>query len=119
MDKHICDNCGGLYAADEINPVKDLEQRIEPGGVVPSGECPKCGALCYPRDAVVPVVYIQVHGGLVQGVLATTPNIAVEICDTDLLDSCDDDNAEVVAATKQMDKELDRKQENGELYGIY
>jgi len=118
MNKHICDNCQGVYATDEIKPVKDLEQRIEPGCMVPSGECPKCGALCYPKDAVVPAVYIRVHGGMVQGVLATTPDIAIEICDTDILDGGVED-AEVIAETKRMDEELDRKRESGELYGIY
>ncbi len=48
---HKCDNCDTCYQEDElINPIRHLEQRMTPGGVVPSGECPDedCGALCYP-----------------------------------------------------------------------
>jgi len=32
---------------------KDFFQRTEPGGVVPSGECPGCGALCYRRKCLI------------------------------------------------------------------
>jgi len=46
--KHRCDNCGALFDGQEVKPIQDLFQRIEPGGVVPSGECPACGTLCYP-----------------------------------------------------------------------
>ncbi|MCV7247671.1 hypothetical protein H7J07_05460 [Mycobacterium koreense] len=28
-------------------PIPDLDERLEPGGVVPAGECPSCGALAY------------------------------------------------------------------------
>jgi len=45
---HRCANCNGVFGAEELKDIKDIFQRIEPGGVVPSGECPKCGALCYP-----------------------------------------------------------------------
>lgn len=47
-DLHVCNNCGNYWEEEELRPIKDLEQRIEPGGTVPSGECPECGALCYP-----------------------------------------------------------------------
>jgi len=45
---HKCQNCDGIYTADELKDIKDLEQRISPGEIVPSGECPDCGALCHP-----------------------------------------------------------------------
>lgn len=45
--KHQCDNCGERYSDVDLHPIQDLEQRIDPGSVVPSGECPKCGALTY------------------------------------------------------------------------
>lgn len=28
--------------------IPGLLSRVEPGGIVPAGECPGCGALCYP-----------------------------------------------------------------------
>ncbi len=45
---HQCDNCGKVFTADELCDVEDFSMRVEPGGIVPSGECPECGALCYP-----------------------------------------------------------------------
>jgi hypothetical protein len=46
--KHCCDNCGRICDGEDVNPITDFFQRVEPGGTVPSGECQKCGALCYP-----------------------------------------------------------------------
>lgn len=46
-----CDNCGKAWREDQLRRVfpdiPDLLQRIEPGGTVPAGECPDCGALVY------------------------------------------------------------------------
>ncbi|GMU20576.1 MAG: hypothetical protein AMXMBFR13_06730 [Phycisphaerae bacterium] len=43
-----CDNCGHVWQQNELKEAKDLGQRVDPGGPIPSGECPGCGALCYP-----------------------------------------------------------------------
>lgn len=43
-----CDNCDVQFPESELDPIQDLEQRLEPGGVVPAGQCPRCGALSYP-----------------------------------------------------------------------
>ena len=50
---HECDNCGTIWHGDSLLDIQDYFQRIEAGGVVPSGECPdtKCGALCYPSNS--------------------------------------------------------------------
>jgi hypothetical protein len=47
-----CDDCGwkGVTKTEDISHIPDLFERIEAGGVVPSGECNKCGALCYPIE---------------------------------------------------------------------
>lgn len=48
---HICDNCntaGGIEQIILLEEVERLSERIDPGGIVPSGACKKCGALCYP-----------------------------------------------------------------------
>lgn len=45
-----CDNCGGQFDLDLIVPLescRDLGERLDPGSVVPAGECPECGAFCY------------------------------------------------------------------------
>ena len=48
--KHECDNCDKLWAEDDLKEVEDLSMRVDPGGIMPSGECPDCGALCYPAE---------------------------------------------------------------------
>lgn len=46
--KSQCYNCNWSGKPKiELPEIPDLIERIEEGGVVPSGECPKCGALCY------------------------------------------------------------------------
>lgn len=45
----VCDNCRLYCAVSELDPIEDLEQRLDPGGVVPAGQCPSCGALSYLR----------------------------------------------------------------------
>ncbi|MEI8198047.1 MAG: hypothetical protein WCI73_19305 [Phycisphaerae bacterium] len=42
-----CDNCPWIGRMREVNPIHNLGERIEPGGEVPAGECPQCGALAY------------------------------------------------------------------------
>ena len=49
---HTCDNCGKVYDdTDDLNTAENLNMRLEPGSIVPSGECPECGALCYPTGS--------------------------------------------------------------------
>jgi len=47
-----CDDCGHQCSDDELKvtlyQIPHLLERIEPGGIVPAGECPNCGALTYP-----------------------------------------------------------------------
>jgi hypothetical protein len=47
----VCDNCGHRCDEDELlytlGDVVDLAERLDPGGVVPAGECPGCDALIY------------------------------------------------------------------------
>lgn len=47
MTQACCDNCGLTCQVSELEPITDLLERIEPGGTVPSGQCPECGALAY------------------------------------------------------------------------
>jgi hypothetical protein len=47
-DQYACDNCENIWPYDRLEAIADLTERIEAGGVVPAGECPVCGALCYP-----------------------------------------------------------------------
>ena len=47
-----CDNCKKEWKREMLCEAKDYFQRVEPGGMVPSGECPACGALCYPIEKI-------------------------------------------------------------------
>ena len=46
-----CDNCLWTGTEEELGTplkdCKDLGQRLDPGSVVPAGECPDCGCLAY------------------------------------------------------------------------
>ena len=48
----VCDDCKKEYKRKMLEEVHDLWQRVDPGGVMPSGQCPDpvCGALCYPME---------------------------------------------------------------------
>lgn len=67
-----CDNCDhAVDAGSEAEIKRDIWQRIEAGGIVPSGECPECGALMYPL--VEPsVIEVCVIGGVAD---VTTPTL--------------------------------------------
>ena len=50
-DLAVCDDCGHVFQIDADNDfatIPSLNERIEPGGMVPICECPECGALAYP-----------------------------------------------------------------------
>ena len=49
---HTCGNFGASVVSSGVKPITDFFQRVEPGGMVPSGECPVCGSLCYPAKAL-------------------------------------------------------------------
>jgi len=50
--EHRCDSCGRVFGEEEdLAEISDLWGRVLPGDTMPSGECPQCGALCYPADA--------------------------------------------------------------------
>lgn len=47
-----CDNCGKRSRKNALDPIRDLDERLDyppahPSCIMPSGECPKCGALSY------------------------------------------------------------------------
>jgi hypothetical protein len=45
---HICQNCEGRFPSqDALDPIHDLFERVAAGEPMPSGQCPKCGALCH------------------------------------------------------------------------
>lgn len=63
--KHICNNCGAKWDKENVIYVFDLQQRVDPGGIMPIGECPDCGALCYPAKKRSPTK--KIYLGIITG----------------------------------------------------
>ncbi len=43
-----CDSCDYEFeAGGDLTKIPDLAARLDPGGIVPVAECPKCSALAY------------------------------------------------------------------------
>ncbi|NQT93236.1 MAG: hypothetical protein HQ559_10780 [Lentisphaerae bacterium] len=95
----VCDNCGKSWTDYELEhafpDIPGLTERIEPGGTVPAGECPTCGALVYPNREPVRVL-VLLDGGLVQDVLADRDGVEVAVLDQDLEGADEEDIVEVV-----------------------
>jgi len=46
--RHVCADCGKVFPREKpLQPIERFWQRVEAGEIVPSGQCPECGALCY------------------------------------------------------------------------
>ena len=45
-----CQNCEWRGQESECDEIADFWSRVEPGEIMPAGECPACGALCHLKD---------------------------------------------------------------------
>ena len=74
---NICQNCGEKFRDDQLEEIGSggFWERVQPGDIVPSGECPNCGALCHPlENSLTPfvvaarklVITVAATGGLVK-----------------------------------------------------
>ena len=46
--KYVCQNCSKSWdSIDDLKEIEDLTLRVNPGEVMPAGECPDCCALCH------------------------------------------------------------------------
>lgn len=59
----VCDNCSARRPEGDLNYIEDYHQRVAPGEIAPSGECPDCGALCHPEHAGTPEIVTVVRTG--------------------------------------------------------
>lgn len=51
FELYRCANCGKVHSDQTmVHEVRRLTERICPGDVVPEGECPDCGAFCFPLE---------------------------------------------------------------------
>lgn len=42
-----CANCDWTGTRDEVEPYRDFWSRVQPGEIIPAGDCPLCGAFAY------------------------------------------------------------------------
>lgn len=49
-----CNNCDWQGKSEDLQPVADVQDRVEAGCLMPAGECPECGALAYYADNAAP-----------------------------------------------------------------
>ena len=86
---YVCDNCGQRYDHEDqlkhvFPDIPGLLERLEPGGVVPAGECPACGALAYPERPQVRVAILldtsasMGRDGMMEAARAAAENVRAE-----------------------------------------
>jgi hypothetical protein len=46
-DESECHNCSAVLHRGNMKEISNLGERVEPGSIMPSGQCPHCGGLCY------------------------------------------------------------------------
>ena len=61
---YTCDECDWAGTQFDMNPIDDVHQRVEPGELMPAGQCPRCGALLGVDDADVPDYTLNTCAGI-------------------------------------------------------
>jgi hypothetical protein len=87
-DKSICQNCGKTFPDHKLNEIGSggFWERVQPGDIMPTGECPSCGSLCTPIQKPQTIL-VAVRGGIAEAVESTIPiGVEVEIIDFDSLE---------------------------------
>src|SRR6266571_1361190 len=49
-DHDACANCGAVWTVEQLAPYHDFWSRVQPGEIIPQGDCAGCGAFCYPPE---------------------------------------------------------------------
>ncbi len=80
----ICQNCRKTWRDDQLAEITHgFWERVSPGDIMPSGECPDCGSLCTPIQKPIPVtVRLTVIGGVAEA-YKVPKGIRVEVRDYD------------------------------------
>ena len=53
-----CANCGAVWTAAQLAPYHDFWSRVHPGEIIPQGDCPDCGAFCYPAEPLTTPLHL-------------------------------------------------------------
>jgi hypothetical protein len=68
---NVCQNCDGKFRDDQLEEITHgIWERVSPGELMPSGECPDCGSLCHPVDNTL-TPFVAAAQKLVETVAAT------------------------------------------------
>lgn len=54
LTQYECPECDWRGVRDDMNSIRDIEERVSPGEFMAAGECPECGALISIADDDVP-----------------------------------------------------------------
>lgn len=60
LDVARCGCCDWQGPASACESIRDFWSRVEPGDTVPSGDCPECGAFCFPVPEARPPAFVCV-----------------------------------------------------------
>lgn len=105
---HKCGNCDARVKAEDLRDIEDIGQRLTAGDMVPSGECPGCGALCYPagrNNTSPPTVVVTVSGGNADAqVLPPKGDVRVLVIDFDNLEDSETSKDEIRGLLEQVRK---------------
>ncbi|MGH2510638.1 MAG: hypothetical protein ACRDHZ_24965 [Ktedonobacteraceae bacterium] len=70
QNRSVCWDCGREWDDSWLRTIADFWDRVKPGEICPSGECPKCGSLCTPLETAE-TPYKKVLTSLLDTVKAT------------------------------------------------
>jgi hypothetical protein len=62
-DRCRCQDCQWKGDEADCDAIEDIFERVDPGEPMPSGQCPKCGALCQPEREHIQVEYDRNYCG--------------------------------------------------------
>lgn len=58
-----CSNCEWQGSSDDCDHISDIFERVEPGEIMPAGECPECGCLAHLKDEPPAKIWLGVFEG--------------------------------------------------------
>ena len=109
MEGYICQNCGEDWAEASLLPISDLyNDRIQPGEIMPDGECPECGGVCFAKETPEEIAAERVRRHAPELLAALERMLEAQICG-DNCAVCEDARAAIARAVGEVEEsELER-----------